>query len=54
MIDMYGRPVSSGDVVYDHKHYEKISVTDLTMAHWLIDEDKMNNPMKYIEKLEDN
>jgi len=48
--DKNGRMIYEGDIVnYRWFSNTKHEVTDLDVAHWLIDIDKMNDPMKYIE-----
>lgn len=47
--DKDGRDIYYRDVYQDDIVHMKCEVTELTVAHWLIDIDKMNSPMSYVK-----
>jgi hypothetical protein len=47
--DQEGRDVYYSDVYRDDILHMNSEVTELTVAHWLIESDKMNSPMNYVK-----
>lgn len=47
--DKNGVDIYEEDIFYNTMYNWKGVVDDLTVAHWIIDEDRMNNPMRHIE-----
>ena len=47
--DKNGKEIYYDDIYMDHFMKWRRIVGEMTVAHWLIDEDKMNRPMQTIE-----
>jgi len=47
--DCEGNMIFYGDMVYDTDLHVKLRVDRVLVAHWIIDTDKMNQPMRWIK-----